>query len=441
MAFTNAPVLARGYCYCAIPCSSSSSSVNSGQFNQYLLQSSTVGLVSHSRRSVSIITIARPLLSTRAAAEIVAPEDKESESKRDWKSKGSSQLTRWARTRRIRSSKLGERVAEAKADVKTVEQPGSERIRIDGKEVDANSDGYFDMACPTSRQEKSVYMVSDGTGWTAEHAVHAALGQFEHCLVDQGCPVNTHLFSEINDVDRLMEIIRDAGKENAIFVYTLADPALGDAAKKACQVMGILHLDILGPITELLGTHMGVSPSGLPRGASGRKNVLSKQYFKRIEAVEFTIKQDDGALPKNLHKADLVLVGVSRTSKTPLSTYMAQKGYKVANVPLVLGIDPPKELSMIDQSKIYALTIDPNFLQSIRTARYRSLGVTSTSFYSEMDHIRTELDYSSKLFKENPKWPVIEVTGKAIEETAAVILRIHHDREKKYGMPRISRRY
>lgn len=204
-----------------------------------------------------------------------------------------------------------------------------------------------------------------------------------------------------------MEIIIDAGKERAILVYTLADPGMAETAKKACQLYGVSHLDMLGPITELLGSHMGVVPMGLPRGAPGRKTVLSKQYFKRIEAVEFTIKQDDGALPKNLHKADLILVGVSRTSKTPLSTYMAQKGYKVANVPLVLGIDPPKELFEIDQSKIYALTINPNFLQAIRLARYKSLGVSSRSFYSDLDHVKKELEYSSRLFVQNPKWPVI----------------------------------
>ncbi|KAH6558871.1 hypothetical protein KP509_1Z040900 [Ceratopteris richardii] len=216
---------------------------------------------------------------------------------------------------------------------------------------------------------------------------------------------------------------------------------MAEAAKEACELHGIPHLDIFGPITELLSSYLGVTPSGLPRGAAGRKSVLSKEYFKRIEAVEFTIKQDDGALPKNLHQADLVLVGVSRTSKTPLSTYIAQKGYKVANVPLVFGINPPIELFQIDQSKIYGLTINPNFLHAIRSARSKTLGVSTASSYSEMDYVKKELEFSRELFLSNPKWPVIEVTGKAIEETAAVILRIYHDRQRKYVMPRISWRY
>ena len=208
-------------------------------------------------------------------------------------------------------------------------------------------------------------------------------------------------------MERLVEIIRDAGRENATLIYTLADPVLAETAKNACQLYGITHLDLLGPITELLGGHMGVVPLGLPRGAPGRKMALSREYFQRIAAVEFTIKQDDGALPQNLHKADLVLVGVSRTSKTPLSTYLAQKGYKVANVPLVLGIEPPKELFEVDQNKIYALTINPNFLHSIRTARSKTLGLSGTIVYSEMEHIKKELEYSNKLFVENAKWPVI----------------------------------
>eukprot|EP00249_Psilotum_nudum_P015705 c25479_g1_i1 orf=828-1709(+) len=253
--------------------------------------------------------------------------------------------------------------------------------------------------------------------------------------------VQTTLGLQVKEVDRLMEIIRHAGEEGAILLYTLADPAIAEAAKNFCQYMGVPYVDILGPITEAIGAHLGFTPSGLPRGAPGRKTALSKQYFKRIEAVDFTIKQDDGAFPKNLQKADIVLVGVSRTSKTPLSTYMAQKGYKVANVPLVLGVDPPKELFDIDQSKIYALTINSNYLQSIRLSRYRSLGITSTTSYSDMDCIKMELDYSSNLFLQNPKWPVIDVTGKAIEETAAVILRIYHDRLSKFDLPRISRRY
>lgn len=290
---------------------------------------------------------------------------------------------------------------------------------------------------------KSIYMVSDGTGWTAEHAVTAALGQFDYCLVDRGCPVNTHLFSGIDDVERLMDIIKQAAKEGAMFVYTLADSSMAESARQACKLWGVPCTDILSPITEAIASHLGVSPSGLPRGAPGRNFPLSEDYFKRIEAIEFTIKQDDGALPENLHKANIVLAGVSRTGKTPLSIYLAQKGYKVANVPLVMDIDVPKTLFEIDPEKVFGLTINPIVLQTIRRARAKTLGFNREvrSNYSEMDHVRKELEFASKIFAQNPVWPVIEVTGKAIEETAAVVLRLYQDRKNRCSMPRISKRY
>lgn len=290
---------------------------------------------------------------------------------------------------------------------------------------------------------KSIYMVSDGTGWTVEHSVTAALGQFDHCLVDRGCPVNTHLFSGIDDSERLLKIIKQAAKDGSMMVYTLADPSMAEAAKQACRIWGVPSTDILGPITEAVASHLGVLPSGVPRGAPGRSSHLTEEYFQRIEAIEFTIKQDDGALPRNLHKADIILAGVSRTGKTPLSTYLAHKGYKVANIPIVMGVGVPKTLFEVDPEKVFGLTINPVVLQTIRRARAKSLGFSEEvrSNYSEMDHVREELEFARKIFANNPSWPVIEVTGKAIEETAAVILRLYHDRKNKCSMPRISKRY
>ncbi|KAI3986612.1 hypothetical protein MKX01_014150 [Papaver californicum] len=272
---------------------------------------------------------------------------------------------------------------------------------------------------------KSVYMVSDGTGWTAEHSVGAALGQFEHCLVDRNCAVNTHLFSGIDDVERLMEIIKQAAKEGAMVVYTLADPAMAESAKQACDVWGIQSTDILSPITVAITAHLGVSPSGIPRGAPGHYVPISDEYFKRIEAIEFTIKQDDGALPQNLHKADIVLAD------------------KVANVPIVMGIELPKTLFQVDRRKVFGLTTNPVNLQTIRKTRAKTLGFgdTMTGNYSEMDHVRQELEIAGKIFVQNPTWPVIEVTGKAIKETAAVLLRLYHDRKQKCSMPRILKCY
>lgn len=271
-----------------------------------------------------------------------------------------------------------------------------------------------------------------------------------------------------------MEIIKQAARENAMLIYTLADENMAASARHACKRWGVPSTDILSPITEAISLHLGVSPSGLPRGAPGRKFPLTEDYFKRIDAIEFTIKQDDGALPNNLHKSDIVLAGVSRTGKTPLSIYLAQKGFKVANVPIVMVVPLPKALFEIDQENVFALTINPVVLQTIRRERAKTLGFNDNMMtnYSDMDHVREELDFACKIFAQNPTWPVIgvyfisvsiyastissnflmlvvmcfslmitEVTGKAIEETAVTVLRLYQDRKNRCSMPRISKRY
>lgn len=206
-----------------------------------------------------------------------------------------------------------------------------------------------------------------------------------------------------------MEIVKQAAIEGAMLVYTLADPSMAESARQACKLWGIPSTDILSPITEAIASHLGVSPSGLPRGAPGRNIPLTEEYFRRIEAIEFTIKQDDGALPQNLYKADIVLTGVSRTGKTPLSIYIAQKGYKVANVPIVKGVELPKSLFEIDPEKVFCLTINPVVLQAIRKARAKSLGFSedTRSNYSEPDYVREELEFARRIFSQNPVWPVI----------------------------------
>uniref|UniRef100_A0A803NZ25 Uncharacterized protein n=1 Tax=Cannabis sativa TaxID=3483 RepID=A0A803NZ25_CANSA len=359
------------------------------------------------------------------------------------KFKGSPQLKRWSRARAIRSGRKLDRsthrsqALQLDRQIQLIESAELEPANAAGAGADADTDA-------AASSSKSIYMISDGTGWTAEHSVGAALGQFEHCLVDRGCPVQTHLFSGIDDVEPLMEIVKQAAKEGAMVVYTLADPSMAEAAKQACKLWGLPSTDILGPITEAIASHLRVSPSGLPRGAPGRNIPLSDEYFRRIEAIEFTIKQDDGALPQNLHKADIILAGVSRTGKTPLSIYLAQKGYKVANVPIVMGVDLPKTLFQVDPEKVFGLTINPLVLQTIRRARAKTLGFTTevgNINYSEMSYVRRELEFAGRIFSQNPVWPVIEVTGKAIEETAAVVLRLYQDRKHRCTMPRISKRY
>ncbi|KAK6932359.1 Bifunctional kinase-pyrophosphorylase [Dillenia turbinata] len=351
------------------------------------------------------------------------------------KSKASPRLNRWSRARAIRSGRRLDR------HVQRVD-PGSPVQMADSLLSPSTPEGV-EVEDEIAVGGKSIYMVSDRTGWTAEHSVNAALGQFEHCLVDRACAVNTQLFPGVDSLERLLEVIKQAAKEGAMLVYTLADTSMAESARQACRHWGIPSTDVLGPITEAIASHLGVSLSGLPCGASGRSYALTDEYFRRIDAIEFTIKQDDGALPQNLYKADIILAGVSRTGKTPLSIYLAQKGYKVANVPIVMGVELPKTLFEIDQEKVFGMTINPVVLQTIRRARAKTLGLKkeARTNYSEMDYVREELDFAGKIFAQNPVWPVIEVTGKAMEEIAAVVLRLYHDRKQKSWMSRISRRY
>ncbi|XP_071690613.1 probable pyruvate, phosphate dikinase regulatory protein, chloroplastic [Rutidosis leptorrhynchoides] len=362
----------------------------------------------------------------------------------------SGQLNRWSRARVIRSGrKLDRPPVHHQTATQHVDQlPKEINVSITSPSSSSLS-SLEDCTLKESDDDdlvakgKEIYMVSDGSGRTAEHSVNAALGQFEHFMVHRGCSVNTRLFSGINDIERLMEIIMQAAKEDAILIYTLADEKMAASARHACKVWGVSSIDILRPIIDAIASHLGVSPSGLPRGAPGRKFPLTDDYFKRIDAIEFTIKQDDGALPQNLHRADIVIAGVSRSGKTPLSIYLAQKGFKVANVPIVVGIELPKSLYEIDPKKVFALTINPVMLQTIRRERAKSLGFVEDekSSYAEMVHVREELDYATKIFVQNPTWPVIEVTGKAIEEIAVIVLRLYQDRKQNSSIPVISRIY
>ena len=157
---------------------------------------------------------------------------------------------------------------------------------------------------------------------------------------------------------------------------------------------------------------------------------LTEEYFRRIEAVEFAVKSDDGKEPRNFKKADLVLAGVSRTSKTPLSTLLAQRGLKVANQPIVLGVALPPELEEAAQDRVVGLTIELEQLVEIRKARLKQLGMPMDASYGLREQVKQELDYARQIFADHPGWPVIDVTGRAIEETAVIILESLKERDE-----------
>lgn len=261
-------------------------------------------------------------------------------------------------------------------------------------------------------------VISDATGETAERMVRAAVLQFKDT------PINVRTYSRVRLESEMERVIERAVELHALVVFTVVNAEARDILLRLIERHNVEAVDLIGALIGKLAGFLSTEPSGVP----GLLHTIDADYYRRMEAVDFSVKNDDGAEPRNLPKADVVLVGVSRTSKTPLSTYLAQRGLKVANVPLVLGVEPPKELELVDDSRVYGLVIQPDTLRRIRLQRLKHLGMPEDASYGARAHIEQELAYSREVFRAHHNWPVIDVTGKAIEETAADILRLYKQR-------------
>jgi regulator of PEP synthase PpsR (kinase-PPPase family) len=212
----------------------------------------------------------------------------------------------------------------------------------------------------------------------------------------------------------------------AVVVYTLVEPAMRDAMRTLCRRARLHYCDLLGHPIDAVARVSGQAAKMRP----GSRPPLNSAYFKRMEAIEFAVRYDDG-VAHGLHDADVVLVGVSRTSKTPLSIYLGYLGHKAANVPVVKGIKPPPELFEIDQTKVVGLTIDPNRLAEIRRARVRAMGAPGRNRqYAELAEIYEELEQAGKLHR-RLGCPVIDISELSIEETAHRILRVVEERRNE----------
>lgn len=272
-------------------------------------------------------------------------------------------------------------------------------------------------------QHNPIYVVSDSTGETAERVVRAALLQYpEH-------RVRVRLFTRVRDEESVRDVIERAKGAGAMIVFTLVAPQLREFFHELANEREIEAVDVIGGLIHKVGAFLGASPLNVPTATLP----LSEEYFRRVEAIEFAVKSDDGKEPRNLKKADLVLTGVSRTSKTPLATYLAGRGLRVANVPLVLGVQPPKELFDVPPERVIALTIDIDRLLEIRKERLAQLGMPVDANYGLRDHVKAELEWAHEMFKDNPAWSVVNVSGRAIEETSTIILEYYKDTEERRG--------
>ena len=270
------------------------------------------------------------------------------------------------------------------------------------------------MSCEVSTMNKlKFFIVSDSVGETAELVAKAAASQFRQDLET----VSMKRFSHIEDDSQLAEIAWLAQQQQAIIVYTLVRSDMRIALTSYCQKYNVECVDLLGPIVHSIENTIQEKPLEEP----GLVRQLDEDYFKKIEAIEFAVKYDDGRDPRGVLNADIVLVGISRTSKTPLSQYLAHQRFKVANVPLVPEVEPPAELYTIDPSKCFGLVISPEVLNSIRKERLIALGLKDDASYAKVDRIEQEIEHFNKVI-EKIGCTVIDVSNRAVEETANVIL-------------------
>lgn len=259
-----------------------------------------------------------------------------------------------------------------------------------------------------------VYVVSDSIGDTAEFVVKAVASQY-----DTG-RVKMRRVPFVEDREQIHAVFKEAAENKAIIAYTLVVPELRRAIEEEAAAHGDVYTaDILGSLIEAFNRVTSQQPVFEP----GKMRRLDENYFRRVEAVEFAVKHDDGKDPRGLLKAEVVLIGISRTSKTPLSMYLAHQGLKAANLPLVPEVELPEELFWIDPQKIVGLVIDPYQLRAIRKERLKSLGLEDDASYIAVERIEEELAYARRVMKKIG-CTVFDVSNKAVEEVASRIIQV-----------------
>ncbi|ALV22098.1 MAG: pyruvate, water dikinase regulatory protein [Carnobacterium sp.] len=257
----------------------------------------------------------------------------------------------------------------------------------------------------------AIYLISDSIGETGEQVVHSILSQYS--LEVENIKKYTHILTK-NMLDAVL--ISISQERNVVVFYTLVQEELRQHLTDFAEKQNFLLVDILGNGLAAIAQATSLKPLGEP----GIIRKMDREYFNRIEAIEFSVRYDDGKDPRGILKADLVILGVSRTSKTPLSMYLANKNIRVANVPLFPESEPPKEIYQISPTKVIGLTNTPEKLNSIRKERLKTLGLPQNASYAEMNRILEELEYADKIMK-RIGCLVIDVSNNAIEETANLI--------------------
>ena len=261
-----------------------------------------------------------------------------------------------------------------------------------------------------------IYLISDSTGETLDRIFLALKAQF------QNIEYKVHSYSFTRTENQIFKILEDAERsQNSVILYTIVDNNL---AKYLANVSGEKQIPCFGVLGNLILNFSKILNQKASHEPSGQ-HVLNDEYYERIEAIQFTMNHDDGNLVNDIEKSDIILVGVSRTSKTPTSIYLANKGFKTSNIPLVHENSLPKKLRENPQiSCVVGLNTEPERLVDLRKNRMNSLKETENIKYTDIENIKKEIEDAKKTFRKY-KWPSIDVTRKSVEETAASIIKIH----------------
>ncbi len=265
-------------------------------------------------------------------------------------------------------------------------------------------------------QSFHLHLVSDATGETCITVARAAVAQFRDVE-----PVE-HLWSLVRAESQLKRILANVEQNPGIVMYTLVDAALRASLHEGCRRLDTPCVPLLDAVISALGGFLGEEAGNQP----GRQHAMDEAYSQRIEAMNYTLGHDDGQSPETLHLADIVLVGISRTSKTPTCFYLANRGLRAANVPLVPGCPLPPDVLALKRPLVVGLICRPERLLALRRSRMRMIGETRETGYVDPERIQEEVDEARRMFTK-AGWPVIDVTRRSIEETAAAILQLRGD--------------
>lgn len=266
-----------------------------------------------------------------------------------------------------------------------------------------------------------VHLLSDSTGETLEMIAKAALAQFDDAQVSR------HFWPMVRSQQHMDRVLGEIAAHPGLVLFTLVNAELRARLEERCRGLGLPSVAALDAVTAVLEDMLGQQAKARP----GRQHLMDDAYFARVDAIHYTIAHDDGVSHEDWEEADIVLAGVSRTSKTPTSIYLANRGYKVANIPIVPESPPPDALYSLKRPLVVGLTTAPDRLIQVRRNRLLSLNQRPETAYVDEERVAKEVQYARRMFADNG-WPVIDVTRRSIEETAAAVIRLYDD---QHGAP------